>query len=90
VAGIGAIAITPFDEQAIRAVMTEYGDSWNRHDMGAMAELFTDDVHWVNIVGWHWSGKTAVVTGHEAIHRTFFQATDIKLVIVEIRPIASE
>jgi uncharacterized protein (TIGR02246 family) len=89
-AGVGATAITPLDEQAIQAVVTEYGSSWNRHDISAMADLFTDDAHWVNIVGWHWSGKSAVVNGHEAIHHTFFQTTDIKLVVVEIRMAASD
>ncbi len=76
------------DEPAIRAVVREYGAAWNRHDMGALAELFTDDAHWINIVGMHWPGKTAVVTGHEAFHRTFFQTTDIELADVEIRAIA--
>src|SRR5260370_32805572 len=76
------------DEQAIGAVVREYGAAWNRHDMAALAELFTDDAHWVNIVGMHWPGKPAVVTGHEAFHRTFFQTTDIELANIEIRAIA--
>jgi uncharacterized protein (TIGR02246 family) len=79
---------SPSDEQAIRAVVTEYSATWNRHDMGAMAELFTDDAHWVNIVGWHWRGKTAVVTGHEEIHSTFFHKTEIGIAGVELRTIA--
>ena len=78
------------DEQAIRAVVREYGAAWNRHDMTTLAELFTDDAHWVNIVGMHWPGKSAVVTGHEAFHRTFFQTTDIELANVEIRAIAPD
>jgi uncharacterized protein (TIGR02246 family) len=76
------------DEQAIRAVVREYGAAWNRHDMTTLAELFTDDAHWVTIVGMHWPGKSAVVTGHEAFHRTFFQTTDIELANVEVRVIA--
>jgi uncharacterized protein (TIGR02246 family) len=77
------------DEQAIRAVGREYGASWNRHDMAALAELFSDDAHWINIVGMHWPGKSAVVAGHEAYHGTFFQTTDIEIANVEIRAIAS-
>jgi len=83
----GASPASPPDEQAIRAVVAEYGATWNRHDIGAMAKLFTDDTHWVNIVGWHWSGRADVVAGHEAIHRTFFQETDIALADVEVRAI---
>ena len=87
---VGASPESPPDEQAIRTVVAEYGTAWNRHDMGAMAKLFTDDAHWVNIVGWHWPGKAAVVTGHETIHRTFFQKTDIELADVEVRAIAPD
>lgn len=84
----GASPARPPDEQAIRAVVAEYGAAWNRHDMEAMAKLFTDDAHWINIVGWHWPGKAAVIAGHEAIHRAFFQETDIEITDVEIRAIA--
>jgi uncharacterized protein (TIGR02246 family) len=59
-----------------------------RHDIPAMRELFADDAHWVNIVGWHWPGKSAVVAGHQTIHRTFFQDTGIELLDVAIRAIA--
>jgi uncharacterized protein (TIGR02246 family) len=88
VANVGVTAITPSDEQAIQTVLGEYGATWNRHDIGAMRELFADDAHWVTIVGWHWPGKTAVVAGHETIHGTFFQKTDIELLDVAIRAIA--
>ena len=76
--GISASPANP-DEQAIRGVVAEYGAAWNRHDMDAMATLFTDDAHWVNIVGWHWPGKAAVIAGHEAIHRSFFQKSEIEI-----------
>jgi uncharacterized protein (TIGR02246 family) len=85
---VSAVPATASDEHAIRAVLNGYADAWNRHDMDAMAELFADDAHWVNIVGMHWPGKAAVVKAHEAYHRTFFQTTDIRIADVEIRFIA--
>jgi uncharacterized protein (TIGR02246 family) len=89
-ANVSASLASSSDEQAIRSVVREYGASWNRHDMAALAQLFTDDAHWINIVGMHWPDKSAVVTGHEAFHRTFFKATDIELADIEIRPIAAD
>jgi uncharacterized protein (TIGR02246 family) len=86
----GIYQVSPKDEQAIRAVLTGYGNAWNRHDMRALAELFSDDAHWINIVGMHWPGKSAVVAAHEAFHRTFFRETDIELADVGIRLIAQE
>jgi uncharacterized protein (TIGR02246 family) len=79
---------TASDEMEIRSVVKGHADAWNRHDMKALAELFADDAHWVNIVGMHWPGKAAIVKAHEAYHRTFFQTTDIKIANVEIRFIA--
>jgi uncharacterized protein (TIGR02246 family) len=46
--------------------------------------------HWVNIVGWHWPGKTSVVTGHEAIHRTFFRRTEIEIGHIDVRLIGPD
>ena len=89
-ANVGAALASRSDEQAIRSVVREYGATWNRHNMAALAELFADDAHWINIVGMHWRDKSAVVTGHEVYHRTFFQGTDIELADVEIRPIAAD
>lgn len=66
-ASVGGSTATNLDEQAIKDVLHRYGDAWNRHDMKALAELFTDEAHWVNIVGMHWPGKAAVVRGHEAL-----------------------
>ena len=40
-----AYAISPSDEEAIRAVLTAYCDIWNRHDMGELPVLFTEDSH---------------------------------------------
>ena len=78
----------PSGDESIRAVLQGYRDAWNRHDMRAMAELFDDDAQWVNIVGMYWPGRAAVVAGHEAFHRTFFQTTTIDIAHAEIRELA--
>ena len=58
--------------------------------MKALAELFVDDAHWINIVGMHWPGKPAVVAGHAAYHQTFFRTTGIEMADVEIREISPD
>ena len=32
------------DESAVRAIVNEFANTWNRHDMKAMHELDTEDV----------------------------------------------
>ena len=74
-------------EEAVGSVVKGYCEAWNAHDMKALAELFVDDAHWINIVGMHWLGKPAVVAGHAAYHQTFFRTTGIEMANVEIRQI---
>ena len=52
-----APAFSADDESAVRALVNEFANTWNRHDMKAMHELDTDDVEWINVVGHHWRGK---------------------------------
>ncbi len=51
-------------EEAVGSVVKGYCEAWNTHDMKALAELFVDDAHWINIVGMHWPGKPAVQQRH--------------------------
>jgi steroid delta-isomerase-like uncharacterized protein len=51
------------DTHPLRAVIDEYNDAWNRHDVDAIVAMHTDDSVFCN----HTSGGEAV--GHEAIRR---------------------
>jgi len=77
-------------EESVGGVVKSYREAWNAHDMNALAELFVDDAHWINIVGMHWTGKPAVVAGHAAYHQTFFRTTGIETADVEIREISPD
>ena len=63
------------DESAVRSLVNEFANTWNRHDMKAMHELDTDDVEWINVTGNDWRGKATVYKGHDTIHRTIFANT---------------
>ena len=57
------------DEAAVRRLIADFADSWNRHDMAAMHALDTPDVEWVNVVGNDWVGVDNVRKGHANFHR---------------------
>ena len=65
----GMARLTAADESAVRAVVLEFANTWNQHDMNAMHNLDTEDVEWINVVGQDWRGKTNVYKGHTAIHQ---------------------
>lgn len=56
------------DEAAIRKVLADYVEAWNKHDMTAWGKLFTDDVDYVNRGGGWWKSNRENVEGHKLIH----------------------
>jgi uncharacterized protein (TIGR02246 family) len=89
-ASANTLAMNASDERNIRAVATAYAEAWNHHDMRTLAELFTDDADWINIVGMHWRGKAAIVKAHDVFHRTIFQKMEISVTDIGIRAITSD
>ena len=82
--------ITPAEEKAIRETVQQMEEAWNRHDMKAYAELLTEDVHWVNIVGMWWQGKANVYKAHEAFHATIFRNVSVRIDHVSVRKLTPD
>jgi uncharacterized protein (TIGR02246 family) len=81
-------ALSAEDEAAVGAIVNEFANTWNRHDMKAMHDLDTDDVEWINVVGHHWRGKTTVTKGHVAIHKGMMAQVSMSVESATIRSIA--
>ncbi len=47
-------------EQAIREVVEQHAELWNRHDMAAYAALFADNADLINIRGGWWQGRVQI------------------------------
>jgi uncharacterized protein (TIGR02246 family) len=81
-------AFSADDESAVRTIVSEFANTWNRHDMKTMHELDTEDVEWINVAGNYWRGKAAVYKGHDTIHRTIFANTSMSVEQTAIRSVA--
>jgi len=81
-------AFSADDESAVRALVNEFANTWNRHNMKAMHELDTEDVEWINVVGHYWRGKATVYKGHVAIHKGMSAGTSVSVESATIRSIA--
>jgi uncharacterized protein (TIGR02246 family) len=81
-------ALSAADESAVRALVSQFADSWNRHDMKAMRELDTEDVEWISVVGHYWRGKDTVYKGHTAIHKGMSAKTTAEVESATVRSIA--
>lgn len=67
---IGTSHAALVDEQAVREVVDEFPDAWNRHDMNAFGALFTSDADFVNVTGTLWHGRAAIQLNHAFTHGT--------------------
>src|SRR5260221_14400641 len=56
-------------ESAVRALVNEFSNTWNRHDMKAMQDLDTEDVEWINGVGHYWPVTPTVNKGLPNFHK---------------------
>ena len=75
------------DESAVRSLVNEFANTWNRHDMKAMHELDTEEVEWINVVGHYWRGKATVYKGHVAIHKGMSATTSASVESATIQSI---
>src|SRR6188508_1103687 len=78
------------DEAAARALVAEFANTWNRHDMKGMHELNSEDVQWINIAGHIWRGNPTVSKGHSVIHRTAYAKTPMRVEDVEVRSVGPD
>jgi uncharacterized protein (TIGR02246 family) len=72
-------------EEAIRWVIEQHAEIWNRHDMTAYAALFADDADLVNIRGGWWQGRAQIEERMTALHKTFFRESQIVPADITIR-----
>jgi uncharacterized protein (TIGR02246 family) len=87
-----AFAQTPSanDEQAIRKLVTDFMDAWNKHDAHAFAETFTEDADFTNVRGDSAHGRKAVEDFHAPMFATRFKNTHQTAADVKIRFLSSD
>jgi len=56
-----------------KSVPAAFMDAWNNHDMQALAALFVEDAHFVNVVGAWWKSRIEIEAAHKATHATIFK-----------------
>jgi len=78
------------DEKSIATAVQKLEKIWNRHDMDAYCDLFTDDATWINIVGMFWQNKTDLCKAHKVIKEVALKYWTAKMDLVKLRIIAPD
>src|SRR5207249_4849814 len=61
------------DREQITAVIQQWEQAWNSHDMRAFGSLFHEDGTWILWTGAVWTGRAAIEEGYAAVHKTVFR-----------------
>ncbi|MCE7065166.1 SgcJ/EcaC family oxidoreductase [Dyadobacter sp. CY326] len=70
-------------QEAIKLVISNYEQAWNRHDAKALAEQYHTDASWVNWFGAYYKGRVEIEKHYQTTHATYFKATQFTTRSVE-------
>jgi uncharacterized protein (TIGR02246 family) len=73
------------DTKAILDVEARWQEGWNRHDISALADLFTDDADFVTVIGRWCHGKKDFYDYHVRLHQVMFKDSIWKTTNTQIR-----
>jgi uncharacterized protein (TIGR02246 family) len=73
------------EEAAIRRMATRFAETWNQHDMTAMAALFAEDADFVNVAGMYWKGRDQIRQEHARLHGLQFKESVLTIRSVTVR-----
>lgn len=66
---------TAKENTAVRQLVKNYEDAWNRHDPKGLADNYTVDATWVNWFGAYYKGRNDIQFHYQQVHTTYFKAT---------------
>lgn len=64
------------DDAAVRATLDSLEGAWNRHDIGDVGRLLTDDVQWIVGNGNCWRNRQQVCEAYEILHGAIAASSD--------------
>ncbi|GAB4050806.1 YybH family protein [Spirosoma litoris] len=62
-------------QEAIKSVIANYEQAWNRHDAKALAQQYHTDATWVNWFGAYYKGRAQIEKHYQTTHTTYFKST---------------
>lgn len=73
------------DEEAIRNVLAQFIEAWNKHDAKAFSMVFAEDADFTNVRGSSAHGRAEVEKFHAPLFATRFKDTNQKMTKTKIR-----
>ncbi len=78
------------DRQSPKSIITGFQRAWNAHDADALADLFVEDAHFVNVTGLWWSNKEQIRKAHRFGFEEIFGKSQMTVGRTEIRMLGDD
>lgn len=72
------------DEAAIRKLVAEQTEAWNRSDAAAWSKDFAPDAEFINIVGTVFKGRAEIETRHAFVFDTVFKGSRTQVTVTRV------
>ena len=69
-----SVGTTP-ETAAIKQLVRNYEDAWNRHDAKGLADNYDTNATWVNWFGAYYIGRKDIQDHYEEVHNTYFKSS---------------
>lgn len=73
-----------------KSILSGFEQAWNHHDADALAELFVEDAHFINVTGLWWSNKTQIRKAHAYGFKHIFGGSTMTVGRTEIRMLGDD
>ena len=73
------------DSIAVRSVIQQYENAWNKNDIDAICKLFTVDGSWINPGGLYWKNQAEVSKAHHAFAQVLSYMIPVEMTIQNIQ-----
>lgn len=73
------------DEMAIKKVILQQENAWNRHDWEAFSSYFTDDGTLINFIGQFWKGRNEILAHFKFLSECCLEPTSLKFEFKQAR-----
>lgn len=73
------------DEDAVKSVLAQFIEAWNKHDAKAFSMVFAEDADFTNVRGTSAHGRAEVEKFHAPLFATRFKDTNQKMTRTKIR-----
>lgn len=70
---------------ALDSLSRNFADAWNRRDVAALHEVFSEDADFVDPAGNIWHGRAAIAAEHRRLFRGAMSHSSLRLQIAKLR-----